>query len=496
MDTVVLMKRLFIVIIICLPAIAFSDDKLDFKTIDSITYHQFQNKEWKALIQSSKIGLENGIDYYYLRMRKGIAELELRNYINASIDFEKAIEFNTYDKTAKLYLYNSLINSGRKKEAYRLSSTFSKSLKEELDIQKKVLSDLYFFGGYSISNNDQKNGSLNMLGDSAIYGEQLLMGNQKYFHLGSTLNIAPSLSFYASLSYLNIGKKNRFHYKLYSSFIESTDYKPGGSYDNVFGTKEELVEQVFDDQIRQTEFYLNGNLLLKKAWSINLFANLLFASTTQYKAHLVSYLKRDTLSYNSPLNEYLIVNREEFDYEINAIDTSFMDWVVGFNLQKDFKYIILGLSTTMSKIYESQNFQSSLSATYYPFGNLKFYGMSILTFYHETDTRLSNDASHFIFSQTIGIQTFNRLWLEGEYIFGNMKNVNFKQGLVVHNLSDNINYIVGAKLYIFVNTHITLDLVYQLSDRTGYYTSYTNDFRTFSTKYQTHSIIGGIKWTL
>lgn len=495
MAKAVKIKELLFILIICLPGFLLAKEKIDFKTIDSISYQQFQNKEWKALIRTCKLGLDNGIDYYYLRMRKGIAEFEEENYINASTDFQKALEFNHYDKTAKSYYYFSLLNSGKRTEAYRYSKTFSDNQKAELKIQIKPVENLYFFGGYSFSNNDKKNGSINMLANGAVYGEQLLMGNQIYLHLGATFNLSHSFSLYSSVSYLNINKTNRFQYKLERFYIANQIPRPGGGYYNEFAVRDEITEQVFDTHINQAEVYLNGKIQMDQGWSLNLFTNLLFISTTQFQARPTSNIRRDTLSYNKPQNTYEYVNHEVLDYTINSNDTSFMDWLVGFNIQKDFKYIGIGLSAAASKFYDNNLYQSLLSATYYPLGNLKFYGTSGITYVYEPEAVYTSDVSRFIFSQQLGVQLSKHLWLEGEYLYGNLKNTSVKQGLIVYNLPDKINYIAGVKLYIFVNEHMTFNLIYHLSDKTAYYTSFVNDFEIYTTKYQTHNIIGGIKWT-
>jgi len=453
-------NKFLLVFIFCFPILLNAQNKIDYQSIDSSTYIQYINKDWKSLIQTSKLGLKNGIDYYYLRMRKGIAEFELENYFKATADFNKALALNEYDKTAKSYRYFSLLNSGKKTMAYKFSNQFSNNQKNELKINIKTVDDLTFFGGYSLSDNYRKNGSLNLLaGDTATYGEQLLMGDQMYFHLGTSLNLSPTFSLYASLSYLNIDKRERFQYLL----------------------KDEVIEQVFDDPILQTEVYLNGKLQLNKGWSLNIFSNLLFLGTTQRLASLVI----DS------------TNQEEYDYLITANDTTFLDWVAGFNLQKDLNYVVIDWGGTVSKFYENQQYLTSLSATYYPFGNFKFYGKTCLIYFYEPEASFDHDASRIIFSQSLGIQLAKMIWIEGEYTLGDLKNVNMKQGLVVYNLPDKINYMAGAKLNIFVSKHVSLNIQYQFYDKSGLYINFAganNTLYSYSTNYQTHNIIGGIKW--
>ncbi|RLD72492.1 MAG: hypothetical protein DRI87_05665 [Bacteroidetes bacterium] len=81
---------------------------------------------------------------------------------------------------------------------------------------------------------------------------------------------------------------------------------------------------------------------------------------------------------------------------------------------------------------------------------------------------------------------------------GNLHNVNRNQGMIVYNLPEKINFIAGLNLHIFATKHLTVSLMYNYSDKQGNYKTenMSSDTETFySFKYQTQSIIGGIKWT-
>ena len=68
-----------------------AQEKVDYQFIDSITYRYYLEKNWKELVDVSKTGLKNDIDYYYLRMRTGIAYFEQGNYLKAEKQFKKAL---------------------------------------------------------------------------------------------------------------------------------------------------------------------------------------------------------------------------------------------------------------------------------------------------------------------------------------------------------------------------------------------------------------------
>ena len=77
------MHRLQLIIITGFIALNLSGQS--FVKIDSATYAQYLAGDWKTLVREGKAALDQDVDYYYLRMRMGIAYYELENY-RAAID--------------------------------------------------------------------------------------------------------------------------------------------------------------------------------------------------------------------------------------------------------------------------------------------------------------------------------------------------------------------------------------------------------------------------
>lgn len=111
------------------------------------TYRLYTEKKWDSLIVAGKQALDAGIDYYYLRMRVGIAQYEKKQYRLAQIHFRKATEFNSSDELALEYLYYSHLFSGQLEEAQKTTKKFSKDLKKRLELKKHPLEVLFAEGG-------------------------------------------------------------------------------------------------------------------------------------------------------------------------------------------------------------------------------------------------------------------------------------------------------------------------------------------------------------
>jgi tetratricopeptide (TPR) repeat protein len=141
---------------------SYSQDTIDAAEIETKTLEFYTNKNWNSLISLGNEGLKNGNDYFYLRMRIGIAYYEQKNYCLALVHFKKAIDFNATDDLANEYLYYRYTFIGKEEEARKLSSTFSSKLKEKLGLNNTPIIDfITVSGGSKIANSsfsDSNNG--------------------------------------------------------------------------------------------------------------------------------------------------------------------------------------------------------------------------------------------------------------------------------------------------------------------------------------------------
>ena len=97
--------------------IAFTGvSQTSLKYFDSLTYRQYMDGRYKELLISGKEALDNGHDYYYLRMRLGIANYELKRFGEAALQFNAAMNMSL-DATSAEYYYYSLVYAGRTNEA-------------------------------------------------------------------------------------------------------------------------------------------------------------------------------------------------------------------------------------------------------------------------------------------------------------------------------------------------------------------------------------------
>jgi hypothetical protein len=104
----------------------------DFNYVDSLTYSYYNSGNLDSLIKLGKEAIASEIDYKYLRQRIGYASFVQGNYSRAKFNFEKALEFDSYDQFSLEYLYYSFLNTGKGDYAGSLEKKLSPDLKKNL----------------------------------------------------------------------------------------------------------------------------------------------------------------------------------------------------------------------------------------------------------------------------------------------------------------------------------------------------------------------------
>ncbi len=163
----------------------------------------------------------------------------------------------------------------------------------------------------------------------------------------------------------------------------------------------------------------------------------------------------------------------------------------GVDMHTTFGVASVGLS--LSRFNLTQYFQANAGLRYYPLGNLKLYGSTTCYF-------LSGDEDpHLIVAQQIGFQAFKNMWIETYLSHGNHSYMNKDNGYLILNTA----YQTKTRLEITLFAKIAKQAMFRI----GYvnqkgthpfqsYNSATDSMTEFYHDYQTHSIVGGIQWTL
>lgn len=451
-DGVVAFRKLLLfclagfVVTMIFPKGGFSQDTSGLVKTDSITYVLYEKQQWDELIKVGEAAIKNGTDFYYLRMRLGIARYVQHNYRHAIPHFEKAIVFVPGDQIAYEYLYYSYLFAGRGSDSKRIRPHLNETTKAKMGLAKSsFIDEIYFEGGPGISDFEElkKNWSHSAKTDT-IYSSTTYFKGYEYFHGGIRLNIFPKLGIYQGYGLLDAPAQQNIRYN-------------------------KTERQQFERTAVQNEYYGNVELQLPNGFKITGASHFLW----------INYESR--MAYYDPE-----INDIAFDTLANNID----DYVVSLSVKKDFSFGTININGTYGELDKDEVEQLGLSFIYYPYGNLNFYGITGI------GNKWDREGSRQIFTQEIGIKLFNNVWVEGNATIGSLMNYSENNAFVVYNAPEDIDNKYEAVLIFAATRHFEFSVRYRYMQRESGYLDY-KDFEKpeiIKTKYPYHSIIGGIKW--
>lgn len=477
---------------------------LDFSTVDRLTYRCFTEQKWDSVILIGKDALRHEIDYYFLRVRLGIAYYKKTAYFPASVHLRKAREFNAGDAYVADYLYYAYLYTNRVEEARSLKPFMTQPLSTlpvpTTEPAPLLLSQVHLEYGYTFSSDATVNNTGDLMGKDSIYGEEDLYGNSSYLNLGINLRLSKRISISLGYNYLIFNKTRYIQYgREEDHFLGTADSSWGTMY--LWSFPFVVHDTNFHYQVKQNEGHLGLTWSLPGGFKIMPAFHLL---SVKYPMTSVVY---DTNTVSDP--GYFTTSDGKLttfpftrtNYYFSQYDTSFINYVLALRLTKEIGIFNIGLHGSYSNLNGYTQKQAGLSLTYYPLGNLNLYGTTTLTgFFQKSNNRL-------LLSQIIGAKLAPWLWLEGNFYYGDYTNANIFNGSVVYNNSDVIDYRAGATILFPVGKHLQFSLIYQYFRKESqqiYYIERENpqtheiEIKQMiqNNPYNTNTIIGGVTWKL
>jgi hypothetical protein len=466
-----------------------AQETISFRQADSATYSGYLEGNWNDVVRTGKLALDNDIDYFYLRLRMGIAYYNKQNYRAASHHLKAAEEYNPESGIAKEYAYYSYLFSGKYNEAFFLAGGLNDRMLEITGIPRpSIFSLLYAEAGPEFGNNFEQNSLENMPQGQDLRWQDLY-GNSIYGHLGVKLNLHPRINLYLGYSYLSIDKKAELQY-LWNEPDSIVEY--GWGFRKLFPSQPKLEYQQYSYTLQQNGIYLKTDIYLGRGWSLIPAFHFVNVNTKSINIENKSRMMQDTAFYIRTTDSVAYFNYQRNEYSIDAQDLVLNNIVLSLGINKQVSIFDLGLFGSWSNLNDAEQFQCGFKAAYYPMGNLNLYGVSTLKGIS------ANDELWPVFSQVIGFRTFNFLWAEVFGVFGNLSGTNESDAFVVYNISDEINLKTGLNLTFVLSPAIRLTARYQYLKKTGYRYISGPDVRPgqgiLEQDYSNHSIIGGLQW--
>jgi len=388
--------------------------------------------------------IDNGHDYYYMRLRVGEAAFYKQRYVRAARHFEKARAFNSLDDYAIGFLYKSYHYSNQKNEVRLLLGKIPKE--QALRIGKAdYRPTLYLETGPAFTDHEKKYEE-NKQTDPGLYSEVYINRNSKYLLAGIAQPIGHRYLVNASAALLNFNKRRVVN-------ISGLDTLSG------------------DYKVSQLEMYLSASAILSKNITISPAFKLIKVNVE------VPFTIEDTLIMN------LIGPSNELNY---------YDYAAGGEISYHNPFATLSAGAWFIHIDKQDLTQVTGTLFVKPFGNLNFYSSTSLSW------KKSEFESEYLFHQLIGGKIYRKLWGELLYTSGDLSYSTEQNIQVIYNAFDKTSGRAGSRLIFNFNDYLKISLRYQVFFREGTELFYAMDGNPgiYSYNYINQSITGGIIWNL
>lgn len=442
-------QKLVVLIVIALFSLSLrGQTPINIMTVDQSTYKLWQEKNWKQLLTEGNEAVEHGIDFYFLRVRMGIASYERKNYHRAIQHFEKAREFNNQEEYVTEYLYYAYLFGGRPEEAKKLASTFSETMKAATStLRKPFIRELQLYYSTDMSSNPTTTANYQMPTETMVAGAQYVANNHHIFHLGLTHDIGGSFSLHHGYTYINQ------HYFLFR--------------------QNDTLRLMNPEYITNShQYFITGQIRLARNWNLGVGMHYI----------MIRFPLEQMRPGMGPGAQRSSVGKDQ-------------DFSLFIHLKKHFPYLTAGGSFYYSTLSNDKQIQVDLKLSAYPLGNTNLYTNTIVSWQQETSS--GTPVKRILLNQEIGGKLGNHLWIEGFGTFGNISNYLSDDGQVVFNEGNLISLRAGTRLIIPINNKISFRLEYAFSKHKSVF--YPNNFEDVTYNpifYNIHSITGGLIWNL
>lgn len=439
-------KRIAITTLLFLLLLAVSaQKKINYVDADKKSYELFQQQKWNELIDFSAEVRNQGIDFFYLQSRTGIAYYKLKKYRIASEWFLKAWKNDQSFEWLQEYLYYSLVYGGRTTEATKLAADFTPKMKSEIGFTSNKLIRLAVEGGYTFNPDFDKliNSSL---GDKANvgddYGEAFFLKNYHFESFDLNHQILPGFNLNHNLTFLTSNREQQIDWG----------------------------EQIsFPIKIKQYQYFINPNFVVGKKLYVSPSFNVTWGNSELFLG-----------AFNSNSIRYFYTAPQKFS-----------DVIFSTSIWSNFGNISSGAEINFANIYDKNFTQLSAWFTFYPFSNTNLYFTPRIYFKSDTE----NSLSYNTFGISGGAQ-LGPVHFYGQYLLGDMKNFIEAAGYVIANFPGKSNQKFSGSLYFPMGEKYQFVFRYLNQDVIETYKVYTDGIQISSTEYKfyKHTFTGGISW--
>ncbi len=408
-------------------------------SVDKKTYELYLAKDWDKLIKIGKNALRNGIDFYYLNYRLGIAYYEKQNYAQAIKYFKKVNLSNPNDDTIKEYLYYSYLLSSRYDDARLLGNNFSDKMKKRLGI--RIANP--FFSAIHLSAKFDIVEDYTYTSQSNEKIDQQVVQKQSWYSFGAEHLIGNNITLMGVFSKTNIENA-------------------------VNNTNPDLPEK-YTGKVNQNQYYVSLKYHLgngfNTALGLHYLSTELYAPTTRTQG-------------NGKSRNFNLYSYKEKSFVVSA------------NISKSFSIFNATLETSIANLNNKTQIQPSLSLRIYPFGNNTFFLETKGIYIAETDGVISTNYSTI--KQSFGFKIKKYSFISPSITYGELLNFTDFNAFIVNNDIDKTKLRIENYINIGFNEgyfNVFFNYRYNIKENT-----YKINNANKAIDYNSQNILLGIKW--
>ena len=463
---------------------------------DSITYYYFNAENWDSVIDIGKEALYKGYDFYYLRMRLGLAYDYQGNFRFAEKQYKEALKHIPTDVNAAYYNYYAAINGGRKRVAYANFKKYSldqaKSIKKDDNpkmkylyesqqnstihhIRTKPIDHLYFAYGYAFTGNKNKLADIYPQHRGVLYSVGNVRESQTFFNFSLGGNISPMVEWDLSYNYSKINAVK---------LLQPRD----------------TIHQDVPISVIQNELFLGTRVYSGNGWNMRMTGHIL-----HYNSDLISVFSNTEYEVPENIEDTLLVETTSFG--ITDIIIKKNDYVVGLSVNKKIGLVDFSIFGSYASILDKNPIQVGGELTILPKGNYSLYLTNRLFYYTDESSQ------RFIYKVSAGSVLTKKINFDASITFGDLQFTNEQGVAVAYNWSEKTTFKGDLVFSYKIAEKVYLSLRYQLSQKQSVYTYYAIDetlesdsspgyyYNTYKEKegfykFNQHFVILGLSWKL
>lgn len=423
-----------------------AQNKLTIVEVDQQTYQLFLEKKWSELIRYSDEARKQGIDFFYLQVRTGIAWYSQGKYRKAAPCFLKAYQTDQSFDWLQEYVYYSLVFSGRAMEAYKYVPAFSAAEQKKIGFRKNALTHLGYEFGYSFNPDFESLKTRNFSTEAALggdYGEGYFLKDYSFHSVDLSHRIGSKLTLNHNLTF-------------YSANREAVVDWDGQTNSTI--------------KINQFNYYINPVWIIGTKLNISPSLNLIFGKGDLYAGGLSSNSER----------------------VFSLSKTSYNDAVFSTAVWSNFGNFSPGMEINAAKIDDSKFIQLSSWISWYPLSNSKLF-FTPKVYYKAVSGGAGLGWNALSIS---GGVRFGKAYMVGQYLFGDMENFIESDGYLISNFTGSSDWKIVGSFYFPVGKKYQFVLRYIGQDITEKYQVYAFGLKSrfIDYNYIKQTITAGISW--